>query len=178
MTNLRQAMARLPQAPTTLATEATVAASGSLGMRVVDRPTVAAFGTAGSAASASSTAPVREMPPGVELAGARLELSNGSGVAGAAARMREWLGTQGVAAHRLTNHRTFSQQYTTLQYRDGQEGEARRLATVLPVGVPLQRTNQLRTDLRIVIGHDWKPPVDAARISRGANRATHFASAR
>jgi len=86
-----------------------------------------------------------------------LELSNGNGVRGAAARLQQWLASQGVHANRLTNQRPYIQQQTVIQYRSGQEEAARRVESSLPVAVQLSAAPSagLRTDVRVVLGLDW-----------------------
>ena len=93
----------------------------------------------------------------VATTSSRLELSNGNGVRGAAARLQQWLARQGVRANRLTNQRPYVQQQTVIQYRSGQEEAARRVASSLPVAVELAATPSagLRTDVRVVLGMDW-----------------------
>ena len=87
----------------------------------------------------------------------RLEISNGNGVAGMAARVGRWLATQGLQADRLTNQQPFAQQQTVIQYRNGHAEAALRVARSLPANAkaelaPLQG---LRSDVRVVIGRDW-----------------------
>ena len=87
----------------------------------------------------------------------RLEISNGNGVSGMAARVGKWLATQGLPANRLTNQQKFSQQQTVVQYRNGHEDAALRVARSLPANARAEAapTQGLRSDVRVVIGRDW-----------------------
>ena len=91
-----------------------------------------------------------------ELA-SRLEVSNGNGVTGMAARVGRWLATQGVDTNRLTNQRPFVQQTTVIQYRSGHELAAQRVARSLPAAAHASTApiSGLRSDVRLVLGHDW-----------------------
>src|SRR5690606_8350005 len=104
-------------------------------------------------------APVAPMPPAAppDPVGT-LEVSNGNGVTGAAARLRRWLAAHDMPTHRLTNQRPFVQRETVVEYRRGHEAAARRLVAVLPLAdrpATVAARAGLRTDVRIVLGHDW-----------------------
>ena len=87
----------------------------------------------------------------------RLEVSNGNGVTGMAARVGRWLAAHGAPAERLSNRQPFTQRHTVVQYRTGQEEAARHVARLLPVDAKAepQPTPGLRSDVRVVLGHDW-----------------------
>ena len=179
--NLREAtalMAGAPPAPgPTVATPRAVATPASVERPVpplaaagketlISEPTVSAWplsdapGNTARVAAASPTkvTPAEPIPAAVDpIPPVRLELSNGNGVTGAAARMREWLATQGVATRYLTNRQPYDQRRTVIEYRSGNEAAARRLAQVLPFPVETVVASRLRADLRVVLGHDWKP---------------------
>jgi hypothetical protein len=95
--------------------------------------------------------------PTVKSATARLEISNGNGVSGMAARLGKWLATQGLPANRLTNQQKFAQQQTVVQYRSGHEDAAQLVARSLPANAKAEAapTQGLRSDVRVVIGRDW-----------------------
>jgi hypothetical protein len=97
---------------------------------------------------------VAAMPP---LEASRVEISNGNGIAGMARRVGKWLTTHGIATARLSNQRPYIQQTTVVQYRPGGAEDAERLARAMPgpAHVELRPTPNLRTDLRVVLGHDW-----------------------
>jgi hypothetical protein len=114
-------------------------------MQVLDRPSVAWR-------SASADTRVFDDPPKP----VRLEIANGNGTPGAAAHLRRWLAGQGLATQRLSNRKPYVQPTTVIEYRDGHEAQARRLANLLPAQVFIQPAASLRTDLRVVLGHDWQ----------------------
>lgn len=90
----------------------------------------------------------------------RLEISNGNGMRGMAADIGRRLAQQGMPVGRLTNQRPFRQQRTTVQYREGFESAARAVARSMTnaAAVDLQPTAGLRSDVRVVLGHDWRAP--------------------
>jgi len=104
-------------------------------------------------ASAVEAAPTAALAP----PSARLEISNGNGVTGMAARVGRWLAKQGIATQRLTNQRPFAQALTIVQYRAGHEEAAQRIARSMPAEAKAdtQPTPGLRSDVRVVLGHDW-----------------------
>lgn len=87
---------------------------------------------------------------------ARVDVVNGNGVSGLAARWRVWLRTQGVATGRLANLLPYDTATTVVQYRPGFQSDARELAARLRPEVPAVETPGLPLSgpLRIVIGHD------------------------
>ena len=99
--------------------------------------------------------------PAVALASkARLEVINGNGEAGLAARMRKLLGGMGIAVFRLGNQRPYGQQASSIVYRPGHAAEAAALAQALG-GLPqLQAAPDDGTgiggsaDLRLLLGKD------------------------
>jgi hypothetical protein len=95
-------------------------------------------------------------PPATRLpAGRRVQVANGNGVPGAAARLGQWLGRMGLARAGLANLPPYTAPVTTVQYRAGFEQQARAIAHVLPMSSMLDSTaRDLRSDVRIVIGHD------------------------
>ncbi|MCV5951464.1 LytR C-terminal domain-containing protein, partial [Escherichia coli] len=68
-------------------------------------------------------APATTRPPAqaTRRPAARIELSNGNGAEGFAAKVRAWLAWLGVKVDRLTNQRPYRQGITVVQYRDGYE---------------------------------------------------------
>ncbi|HVL34517.1 MAG TPA: LytR C-terminal domain-containing protein, partial [Burkholderiales bacterium] len=95
----------------------------------------------------------------------RLEVSNGNGVPGLAARVSARLRAAGVAGARLTNQPPYRQAATEIQYREGYALEAERLAALLRQEVRLVASPRLRaaTDVRLVLGHD--APTETALIA-------------
>jgi hypothetical protein len=84
----------------------------------------------------------------------RLEISNGNGVAGAAARLARVLEADGVKTVRLSNLRPFVVPLSRIEYPRAQQATAQALGKRL--GLPLQqrRAAPAYADLRIVLGHD------------------------
>ena len=121
-------------------------------------PELTAASVAGTSISKAKTANPRvpEMPAIRERA-MRLEVSNGNGVTGMAARVGRWLATQGVQTDRLTNQHPFGQRQTVIQYRIGHAEAALRVARSLPANAKAEAapTQGLRSDVRVVIGRDW-----------------------
>ena len=120
--------------------------------------TVAADGAAVSAPAAapSATVPSATVPSATDPV--RLEISNGNGVTGAAARLARTLDVAGLKTTRLTNVRNFNVPLTRIEYPHAQQHMAEMLSQRL--GVPLKVRRQTspgaeqRTDLRLVLGHD------------------------
>ncbi len=136
---------------------ATAALPAPAELHTIDHPTVAAF--PGSAVeSAEQTAPMSAPAPAVAPTklSVRLELSNGNGIEGAAARLKHWLTAEGLPVERLTNQRPFDQQHTVIQYRAGHQEAALRVAQALKMTTELGATPStgLRSDVRVVLGHD------------------------
>jgi hypothetical protein len=155
-----------PKAPSVPAPVLPMSTADVPTLRPNDHPEVAA--SLSNAASESEPTTAVPVAPSVMLAeatpmttskseetSARLELSNGGGITGAAARMRKWLALKGITTHRLTNQRPYDQRYTVIQYRSGQEEAAQRVAQLLPAGTERLAVSALRTDVRVLLGRDW-----------------------
>ena len=127
-----------------------------LRLEVIDQPSVRfdAPANVGAAASAATPAPVDKSSKQHAL---RLEISNGNGFTGMAARVGRWLAAQGMPTDRLSNHKPFDQQRTVVQYGDGHEEAAQRVARSLPATAQTESlpTSGLRSDVRVVLGRDW-----------------------
>lgn len=84
----------------------------------------------------------------------RLEISNGNGVAGAAARLARSLSMEGLKTVRLTNVRNFDVPISRIEYQREQKLMAESLSERL--GLPLKAKSDKSpwADLRIVLGHD------------------------
>ncbi len=146
---------RVGYAPTVAALEERVARVAIADLPATTSTTPATPVAPSPHASASAQAVVaatKDVPPA-----SRLEVSNGNGVAGMAARVGRWLAAQGVATERLTNRQPFVQRHTVVQYRVGREDAALHVARLLPVNAKAeaQPTPGLRSDVRVVLGHDW-----------------------
>ena len=84
----------------------------------------------------------------------RLEISNGNGVTGAAARLARSLDVEGLKTVRLTNVRPFTVPLSRIEYQREQKPMAQQLGQRL--GLPLHKLhgNPAYADMRIVLGHD------------------------
>jgi hypothetical protein len=83
----------------------------------------------------------------------RLEISNGNGVTGAAARLARSLETASLKTVRLSNMRPFVEAHSRIEYPRQQQAVAQALGRRLKL--PLQqRGGPAYADLRIVLGHD------------------------
>jgi hypothetical protein len=87
----------------------------------------------------------------------RLEISNGNGVTGAAARLAQSLDVEGLKTVRLSNVRPFTVPLSRIEYQSGQKALAQTLSRRL--NLPLHTLHTLRgnpayADMRIVLGHD------------------------
>jgi len=132
-------------------------------LRVVTAPTVPSL--SGRVAGTDSVRLAAHVDPGTSSTirpvalerPLRLEVSNGNGVAGMAARVGRWLTAQGTPVDRLSNQPRFAQQRTTIQYGNGHEEAALHIARSLPTNASADTlaTRGLRSDVRVVLGHDW-----------------------
>lgn len=121
-------------------------------------PAVAVAASPGMPSGPQSPAPIpaQSMPALV-----RLEISNGNGVTGAAARLARSLSVDGLKTVRLTNVKNFDVPLSRIEYRQDQQQMAESLSERL--GLPLKAKDEAspRADMRIVLGHD-------------ATQASHF----
>jgi len=104
--------------------------------------------------AASTSDPVAEGVMAAEPV--RLEISNGNGITGAAARLARTLDVDvdGVKAVRLTNVRNFNVPRTRIEYPQAQQQMAATLSQRLGVPLKVRRAALPDTDLRLVLGHD------------------------
>lgn len=138
---------RVGYAPTVAALEERVAR-----VATAELPAAPATPPAPSPSAQAVVAAAQAVPPA-----SRLEVSNGNGVAGMAARVGHWLAAHGMPTGRLSNRLPFTQRYTVVQYRVGQEEAAQHVARLLPANAKADSrpTPGLRSDVRVVLGHDW-----------------------
>lgn len=99
-------------------------------------------------------ASVRAMPP-AERARIRIEVLNGSGEAGAAGRMTDFLRSRGFDVVDFGNHDRFDQERTVVVDRVDRPRLAREVAAALQ-GVPIETDPDpsLFLDLTVVVGED------------------------
>jgi hypothetical protein len=84
----------------------------------------------------------------------RLEISNGNGVTGAAARLAQSLDMEGLKTVRLSNLRPFTVPLSRIEYQSGQKALAQTLSQRLNLPLHTLRGNPAYADMRIVLGHD------------------------
>ena len=145
-------------AATVVVSERAYALTTTLGTRevqVAGSPTT--IDTSGNATEAAKPDHARQQ----ELEAFKLEVSNGNGVGGMAARVAGYLARFGVSTGRLTNDKTFLQPTTLIQYREGYRTQAARIGSVLPKEVPVVQADTLRSDIhvRVVLGRDVRNDV-------------------
>ncbi|WP_305630041.1 LytR C-terminal domain-containing protein [Methylotenera sp.] len=109
------------------------------------------------------TQPVSDMPAQVANASEqinavllKIEVSNGNGVTGMAAKVSTFLVDQGYSPARLTNQKPFNLKKSQIQYRDGHYAEAQLLKESLPESPELIQRNDMRAGIgvRLVLGKD------------------------
>jgi len=90
----------------------------------------------------------------------RLEIANGNGVTGAAARFAEIVARYGAPRARLKNHRPFDRKSTVIYVAKGFEAQAQRLASRFgELDVRIEPRELNGADVRIVLGRDMLPVV-------------------
>jgi hypothetical protein len=104
---------------------------------------------AGPTNPTNPTNPTAAMPVPV-----RLEISNGNGINGAAARLARSLSVEGLKTVRLTNMKNFDVPISRIEYQREQQVMAESLSERL--GLPLKANGEKspNVDMRIVLGHD------------------------
>ena len=115
----------------------------------------------------AATAPAAVTAPAAPAAlASRLEVSNGNGMPGMAARVGRWLAQRGMPATRLTNRPPYAQQQTVVQYRVGYEEAALRVARELPTTTKIEAVTMAgqRSDVRVLLGRDWTGPQPMAKV--------------
>jgi len=109
------------------------------------------------------TQPVSDMPAQVANASEqinavllKIEVSNGNGVTGMAAKVSTFLVDQGYSPARLTNQKPFNLKKSQIQYRDGHYAEAQLLKESLPESPELIQRSDMRAGIgvRLVLGKD------------------------
>lgn len=88
----------------------------------------------------------------------RIEIANGNGIRGMAARTAGLLRDFGLPAARLTNARPYRQWQTEIQYLAGHELEADRIEALLPVDARLVEISAMQRgiEVRLIVGHDLR----------------------
>lgn len=86
----------------------------------------------------------------------RLEISNGNGVTGMAARLGRELDGEQWRTVRLSNIRPYTQRRSRIEYGPQQRQAAQALARRLQVERTVVREENRVADLRVVLGHDMR----------------------
>ncbi len=86
----------------------------------------------------------------------RLEISNGNGVSGAAARLARSLQAEGMKTVRLSNMRPFVVPVSRIEYPRGQQQVAQALGRRLGLRLQQRAAGLAHADLRIVLGRDYR----------------------
>lgn len=91
----------------------------------------------------------------------RLVVANGNGVKGIARKVADYLAGRGYRTTRVHDLRPFNKAVTRVEYRKGYASQAIRLGGQLPGKVAYVESAGLRTEVRLVLGHDIKPNMAA-----------------
>jgi hypothetical protein len=86
--------------------------------------------------------------------GLRLEISNGNGIAGAAARLARILKAEGIKTTRLTNVKNFGVPISRIEYQGDQQLPAQALSRRLGLPLHARSDKSVYADMRIVLGRD------------------------
>lgn len=123
------------------------------------------------AAHAALPAPVKPVAPVATLP--RLEVFNGNGATGMAARMRGMLGGMGISVLRLGNQRPYGVQASIIVYRSGHAQAAAALALALGGMPQLQAADDggigAGADLRLLLGKDAVASLRAPDVRLASN---------
>ena len=123
------------------------------------------------AAHAALPAPVKPVAPVATLP--RLEVINGNGETGMAARMRGMLGGMGISVLRLGNQRPYGVQASSIVYRPGHAQAAAALALALGGMPQLQAADDggigAGADLRLLLGKDAAASLRAPDVRLASN---------
>ncbi|MBL4800522.1 MAG: LytR C-terminal domain-containing protein [Emcibacter sp.] len=89
---------------------------------------------------------VRAMP--------QVEISNGAGRRGMAARLKKFMTTQGIPVQRLTNADHYSHMTSRIYYLPGWEEDVRQLVSQIPIAIFIEEVQVQTADIRLEIGGD------------------------
>lgn len=85
-----------------------------------------------------------------------LVVANGNGVKGMARKVADYLSGRGYRTTSIYDLRPFNKAVTRIEYRKGYASQAVKLGAQLPGKVAYVESAGLRTDVRLVLGHDIK----------------------
>jgi hypothetical protein len=101
-----------------------------------------------------------------------LAVANGNGVKGMARKVADYLSERGYRTTSVYDMRPFNKAVTRIEYRKGYESQAIRLGDLLPGKVAYVESARLRSDVRLVLGHDikhhmaaWSPWLEGVRLA-------------
>jgi Flp pilus assembly protein TadD len=153
---------------------ATAAATAATVATVANVATIANVANVATVATVASVpaVPARQHP---DWRGVSIEIVNGNGVDGAAARLGRLLRVEGLHVGRLANRLPYDTPRTMLLYRSEKAELARAMARRLPVQVTVAPAPAAssRADLSLLLGHDLRR--DAGCAALGACAATSLA---
>ncbi len=125
--------------------------------------------------------------PGMDHAdgkGIRIEVSNGSGIAGMAREVSNFLRENGLPQARLTDRQPFRQLQTEIHYRRGSYKLAEQIGQMMPKQILVKEGYNLRKDIqvRILLGADIARPTAYSNTGGSTNAsqsgAGHFLNSR
>jgi hypothetical protein len=131
-----------------------------LGAALVEVLRIAPAATMKAKVAMPATAPIPVSPPGPAAAipalpaPVRLEISNGNGISGAAARLARSLRVEGLKTVRLTNMKNFDVPISRIEYQREQQVMAESLSERLGLPLKADSGKSPHADMRIVLGHD------------------------
>lgn len=83
-----------------------------------------------------------------------LAVSNGAGRRGMARRMAQYIEGRGFAVNQVTNSNHFRQKVSRIRFTPGNDAQARAVAALFPVHIPIEAVVKLSTELRLELGGD------------------------
>jgi hypothetical protein len=118
-------------------------------------------------------------PPAASSSGASgmvndrpLVVANGNGVKGIARKVADYLSGRGYRTTSVYDMRPFNKAVTRIEYRKGYASLAIQLGDQLPGKVAYVESVGLRTDVRLVLGHDikhsmaaWSPRLEGVKLA-------------
>lgn len=137
------------------------------------QPNIFALSWRDAAVAARTTVPVPAKPVAPAAPLPRLEVINGNGETGMAARMRGMLGGMGISVLRLGNQRPYGVQASSIVYRPGHAQAAAALALALGGMPQLQAADDsgigAGADLRLLLGKDAAASLRAPDVRLASN---------
>ncbi|WP_332860891.1 LytR C-terminal domain-containing protein [Janthinobacterium svalbardensis] len=139
------------------------------------QPNIFALSWRDAPVAARSAVPVPAKPVALAAALPRLEVINGNGETGMAARMRGMLGGMGISVLRLGNQRPYGVQTSSIVYRPGHAQAAAALALALGGMPQLEGADGggigAGADLRLLLGKDAAASLRAPDVRLASNVA-------